>query len=314
MEETESKNLRGTYLLLILTTAIWGIQPLCIKWLVTTWSPVTITAMRYIFIGTALILIAMSRGEGCIPRRDCLPGLLVMGITGIGINNVLQFTGLQISTVTNCTLIAAASPAITAFMAAVFIHERMNIVAWAGIVISFIGAIVVVSHGSLDVVLHFDFNRGDIFFFLAQIAWTIYSLAGLRVMRRMSAALVTGWAGLIGAAVTIGYGLVTDEFHAVWLPMPLLASFAYTVIFGGIMAMLFWNIGVKNAGPSVTSIFQNITPVVGMIGGTVLFAEVIGIIELSGALAIFIGVYLTTHCHAVINHKFVMPHIKKLLP
>ena len=38
---------RKTYFLLAATTIIWGIQPLCIKWLVTTWSPVTITAMRY---------------------------------------------------------------------------------------------------------------------------------------------------------------------------------------------------------------------------------------------------------------------------
>lgn len=298
MEPIENKNMQGTYLLLILTTAIWGIQPLCIKWLIVAWSPVTITAMRYIFIGLALILIAMWRGEGCIPRRDCVPGLLVMGITGIGINNVLQFTGLQISTVTNCTLIAAASPAITAFMAAIFIHERMNLVAWIGIIISFAGALIVVSHGSLDVIIHFAFNHGDIYFFLAQIAWTVYSLVGLKVMRRMSAPLVTGWAGLIGAFVTIVYGTVSDEFHVCWLSVPLFASFAYTVIFGGIMAMLFWNIGVKKAGPSVTSIFQNITPVVGMIGGSLLFAEVIGVKELIGAAAIFGGVYLTTHCHS----------------
>ena len=72
-------------------------------------------------------------------------------------------------------------------------------------------------------------------------------------------------------------------------------AFFYTVIFGGVMAMLFWNIGVHNAGASVTSIFQNITPVVGMIGGVLCFGEVIGIMELLGAAAIFGGVSLTTH-------------------
>jgi drug/metabolite transporter (DMT)-like permease len=186
-------------------------------------------------------------------------------------------------------------------MAAIFIHERMNSVAWIGIIISFIGAIAVVSHGSIEVIRNFAFNRGDIYFFLAQIAWTIYSLAGLRVMRRMSAALTTGWAGLIGAFVTISYGLVSGEFHVAPLALPLFLSFAYTVVFGGIMAMLFWNIGVKNAGPSVTSIFQNITPIVGMIGGTLLFAEVIGVREILGAAAIFIGVFLTTHCHSFVK-------------
>ena len=56
---------RKTYFLLAATTIIWGIQPLCIKWLVTTWSPVTITAMRYYLIGTTLLALSVYRGERC---------------------------------------------------------------------------------------------------------------------------------------------------------------------------------------------------------------------------------------------------------
>ncbi len=59
------------------------------------------------------------------------------------------------------------------------------------------------------------------------------------------------------------------------------------------MAMLFWNIGVKNAGPSTTAVFQNITPLVGMLGGSLLFEEQLGLPEILGAMAIFLGVYIT---------------------
>ena len=58
---------RKTYFLLAATTIIWGIQPLCIKWLVTTWSPVTITAMRYYLIGTTLLALSVYRGERLLP-------------------------------------------------------------------------------------------------------------------------------------------------------------------------------------------------------------------------------------------------------
>ena len=243
---------RRTYALLILTTVIWGIQPLCIKWLVTAWSPVTITAMRYFIIGPVLILIACSRGEHWLPPKSLWIPLIGMGVTGIGFNNVMQFTGLQYSTVTNCTLIAAASPAITAFFAAILIRERLSLLSWFGILISFIGALLVVSHGSWEVVSHL-------------------------------------------AIVVSLYGLVTNDFHPVNMEPALWGAYAYAVIFGGIMAMLFWNIGVKHAGPSLTSIFQNITPVVGMIGGVLMFNEVVGALQLIGAASIFIGVYLTTH-------------------
>ena len=284
---------RLTYALLAVTVIIWGIQPLCIKWLVAVWTPVTITAMRYYLIGTALILIACSRGEGLLPPKSCWLPLLLMALTGIGLNNVMQFTGLQYSTVTNCTLIAAASPAITAFMAAIFIRERLGVLSWLGIALSFAGALAVVSGGELAVILGFGFNYGDMLFFAAQVAWTTYSLIALRVMKKISAALATGWAGLLGAMVVSLYGGVTGELAPVNLTLSLWVAFAYTVICGGIMAMLFWNIGVKNAGPSTTAIFQNITPIVGMMGGSLLFGEQVGMTEILGAVAIFLGVYIT---------------------
>ena len=293
MEDTAAK--RRMYLLLALTAVIWGIQPLCIKWLVAEWSPVTISAMRYIFISAALLVIAVRRGETLLPPRHTVPALMAMGMTGILMNGCMQFTGLQYSTVTNCTLIAAASPAITAFFAAVCLRERLNAIAWGGIAVSFLGALAVVSHGSWQVLVGFSFNYGDILFLLAQVAWTMYSILAVRVMQCISAALCTGWAGVFGALATILYGVLTDDFHPTALSAPLLAAFLYTVVFGGVMAMLFWNLGVRRVGPSVTSIFQNVIPVVGMIGGMLLFAEQIGMLQILGAAAIFGGVYLTTH-------------------
>lgn len=287
---------KETYLLLIFTTIVWGIQPLCIKLLIADWSPVTITCARYVLIsGILFLLMYLRKDNGIKPPRSCWLSLAAMGVTGIFINNVMQFTGLQYSTVTNCTLIAATSPAITAFVAALFIKERLNLLAWFGIVISFIGALSIVSHGSLDMIMKIDFNKGDILFFGCQIFWTIYSLIALRVMQKMSAMAATAWAGILGAICTACYGLGTGELTPVFLPMLSWAAYFYTVVLGGVMAMLFWNIGVKNAGPSITSIFQNITPIVGMLGGVLIFNEVVGIDECSGALAILGGVYLTTH-------------------
>lgn len=287
--------LHQTYLLLALTTIIWGIQPLCIKLLVEVWTPVTITAMRYFLIGSALLLMAAYRGESWRMPRSCWPVLIFMGVTGIGINNVMQFTGLQYSTVTNCTLIAASSPAITALLAAILVRVRLSPRAWLGMFISFAGALTVVSRGSWEIISNLSFNPGDVMFLIAQVAWSLYSIAGLKVMRKLSTVQTTGWAGIMGAIVVSAYGLVTGELNPVPLSTGLWGAFAYSVIFGGIMAMLFWNIGVKNAGPALTAVFQNITPVVGMAGGILLFAEEPGIAGCLGALAIFGGVWLTTH-------------------
>ncbi|WP_295631939.1 hypothetical protein [uncultured Mitsuokella sp.] len=63
----DKKAMRKTYLLLGLTTLIWGLQPLFIKSLVSVWSAVTVTSMRYFIVGPVLILL--SGGERLFCRR-----------------------------------------------------------------------------------------------------------------------------------------------------------------------------------------------------------------------------------------------------
>lgn len=285
-----------TYLFLVFATLTWGIQPLFIKIIVREWSPVTLTCIRYLLISSTLFFIMWRRKEKqFIPPKECWLAIIIMGITGVAFNNVAQFTGLKYSTITNCTLIAATAPAVTALFSTVFIRERLNVLQWTGIVISFFGIIYLVSHGSLGAVLQLSLNYGDLLFFFCQINWAIYSIVGLKVMRKFSAMATTAWSGLMGGISVALYGIVQNEVHFVEISQAATMAFAYIVLFGGVMSMLFWNIGVKNAGPTVAAVFSNITPLAGMICGFVFLKEIIGIQELFGACAILGGVYLTTH-------------------
>lgn len=285
-----------TYALLTLATVFWGIQPLFIKLIVVQWSPAALVCLRYVLISTILFgLLYIKREPLRLPPPTLLLALAAMGATGIAVNNVAQFTGLQYSTVTNCTLIAATAPAITALMAGIFIRERLGALQWLGIAISFTGVVFLVSKGSWDALMNFSFNRGDLLFFLCQFVWAAYSLISLRVMRSLSAIAVTAWSGVFGAIFVAGYGCLTDALHYTALTPSALAAFAFVVLCGGVAAMVFWNIGVKNAGPSLAAIFSNVTPVVGMLCGALFLAEPIGAQQLLGAAAIFSGVYLTTH-------------------
>ena len=285
-----------TYLLLSLATIFWGIQPLCIKILIASWTPASLTCLRYLLISLILFLIMYLRHEKkFIPPKNCIIPLLLMGLTGIAINNVSQFTGLKYSTITNCTLIAATGPAVTAMLSAVFIRERLKLLQWIGIIISFIGVIFLITKGSWEILANFQFNPGDILFLTCQIVWAAYSIIGLRVMKHLSAIAVTAWSGLLGSIEVALFALCTGQLGYVNLDIAGWSSFVFVVLCGGVGSMLFWNIGVKNAGPSMAAIFSNLTPIFGMLCGAIFLSEEIGIMQISGALAIFVGVYITTH-------------------
>ncbi len=287
-----------TYFMLLFASVVWGFQPVPIKWILTEWSPVTISAVRYMIISAVMALIVYPREKGhFLPKGIALVWLACMGVTGILLNNVLQFTGLRETTVINCTLISATTPAVTALMAVFIIRERLNLFSWLGIFISFCGVLVVVSNGSWEMIRSIDFHRGDVYCILSQVCWAAYSFFGLKLMRKKSVLWVTLWAGFFGGLMSLTYGLVTNDFHVPLLsPVPL-ASFLYMLIFGGLLSGYFYNVGVKKAGPSLAAIFMNIMPVVGMISGYIILNEELGIIRIAGAGAIFVGVYLTTHGH-----------------
>ena len=290
----------STNLFMTLASIIWGFQPSTVKWLTQVWSPATITTARYGIL--SLIIFAWVLGKHLPhrrPRGKDWPILALMGLCAVTLNNTLQFTGLQYTSITNCTLISATSPALTGFLAAIFLKERLKRLAWLGIFLSFAGVLLVVTNGSLQVLLNINFNQGDLLCFASQTAWAVYSILGIGIMKHLSPIATTAWSGLFGTIFTAIYALQTETLNLTPLSTKPLLSFLYLTLLGGVLAQVIWNVAAKKTGPSQTSIFLNIIPVAGMLTGYLLFDEAITFTQLGGALAIFSGVYLTTHSRQV---------------
>ena len=105
------------FALLALTAALWGAQPLLVKITMRELNPSTMTAVRYLLMSITFFALMRWRGLPLLPPLRLVPALLLMGITGVALNNIAQFTGLQLSTVSNATLIATTTPAVTALVA-----------------------------------------------------------------------------------------------------------------------------------------------------------------------------------------------------
>ena len=105
----------------------------------------------------------------------------------------------------------------------------------------------------------------------------------------------TFWFCLFGGIMTAVYGAGSGTLQFVPLSPGALISFLYIVFLGGFCSLFFYNVGVKNAGPSVAAIFLNIMPVVGIFSGFMMFDDYIGPAQMGGAAAIIAGVFMTTH-------------------
>ncbi len=254
----------------------------------------------YTIVALTLFAMLAWRGEKLLPPRRTWPALFTMGILGVCINNVTQFTGLQYSTVTNFTIIATLTPIVTALLSFVLIHERLHRLQWLGICSSLCGALYLLSNGSLAAILTLSFNIGDVLFFTSQVAWALYSIIVVRIIDDVSPFAIVAWSGLLGSLTTAAGAAYFGHFELPSLLSPLaLGSYLFVIFAGGLIAMIFWNKGTGIVGPSQAAVFMNIMPLVGIVCGVLFLDEHFLAAQAVGGVLILSGVYLTTQYRTV---------------
>lgn len=284
------------YLLLIATAILWGANAVTAKFTVDEISPLVTIFIRFTCMSVILIIMVLKRdGIKAIPTVKQLPWLIALGVTGFFLNNYFFFTGVKYSTAANASLLAAANPVITAAITGLFMHERLMTNQLIGIVLSFCGVAVVVTKGSWANLTSLTFNHGDLLLALAPVFWSIYSIIGRSAMRHISALAATAWSSLIGAALLFIASIVEGFDGHVGLSTSGWANMLYMILGSGVLAFYWWNKGVAIIGPNRAAIFTNLIPLAGMFFAALFLHETITWSQLTGAMMIISGVYLTTH-------------------
>lgn len=286
---------RKYYAALILTTIIWGATPACGKLVVGAMSPLMITGLR--FACMALLLIAFLAVTGQLKSlrtdRHNFKIMVLLGLMGVLVHNGLLFLGLTYTTATNTALIESCGPTITTVLAFVFIGEHLTKSGWLGILISCLGAVLIVTKGSLEILLTLSFNLGDIIVLFAEAAWSVYAIIGTRLKGKTHPLAVTAYMAAIGSLSCFLAGGLSGTLHMGSLNPAILASFSYLVVFSGIVAFVMWNWAVSGVGASKAGAFVYLVPLTGAVIGVVFLDDPIALGQIAGGLLIVFGMVIT---------------------
>ncbi len=107
-------------------------------------SLMTTVGMRITTVTAVLIAAAVARSAGGVARRD-LPGLAVLGLLDAAANIAYGWATTQ-EMLTTVAVLGSLYPVVTALLAAVFLHERLRPVQYAGVAAT-VAAIVMISAG-----------------------------------------------------------------------------------------------------------------------------------------------------------------------
>lgn len=285
------------YIALLLIAALWGTFPATAKLALDDLPPPFLTAVRALVASSFLVILLLRSGAEAIrpPAPETVRAFFVLGVCGVVLSMHIAYWGIATTTAANAAILQAASPVLIALGARLYLGERLRRLQQAGVAVSMLGVLLVVTQGRLAELAPSELRLGDFLTLLGLVAWTVYTVYGKRLIATVPPALATTGGYVCGTLVLIPIAIAATPF----LPRPRLASpvawavLLYHAILGAV-AHLWWYAAVERVGPSRAAIFMNVTPLVGMALAVLLLGEPIGPWQVAGVALVLTGVGLTT--------------------
>ena len=283
------------YLKLLLTAIFWGGTFVAGRLVTQNVGPYTIAFLRFT-IASILLLLLTWRIEGKLPKlqQSQIIPVILLGIIGIFIYNVMFFKGLKIIEAGRAALIIATCPIFITICSAIFLKERINLVKGLGIVISVCGAIIVISKGNLSRIFEGGLGLGELYIFCCVMSWVTYSLIGKFVMKNLSPLASVSYSATVGAIALLipafFEGLIqyiSSQSALDWL------CISYLGVFGTVIGFVWYYQGVKRIGPTKAGLFINFVPISAILCAFFILREPITLSLVIGAVLVISGVYLT---------------------
>jgi drug/metabolite transporter (DMT)-like permease len=232
--------------------------------------------------------------------------LLLAAAFGIPIQFLLQFHGLEHTTVSHASLMVGTMPVLLAAAAALFAGERLDGFGWLALLVSTAGAALVVLGGShVRTGREMPTLRGDSLVLLSLVIALAWVLLSKKLMETVSPPVVSAYTILSGTAmlvvIVLGPWALSPLTHrqASLPPVAHVSATAWAALaIGGLFCTatttFLWNWGIHHVPASRAGVFLNIEPALGSVLGVELLGERLGPYAwLGGALIIGAAVAMT---------------------
>jgi drug/metabolite transporter (DMT)-like permease len=178
-----------SWLLLFSCNFMWALQFTCIKLvqdqvgsLFTVWGPMTLaTVMLY-----PLVRLEAKSAENKDRRISDILIFLLLAIAGVFPGQVLITWGTRMSLASNAALLMLTLPVSTAFLAFLFLHEKMTPVRWVSFGLAIIGVLMCSDINFRTLNFGKGYLYGNALIFIGTLGSAFYNSYGKKILERYS--------------------------------------------------------------------------------------------------------------------------------
>jgi drug/metabolite transporter (DMT)-like permease len=274
----------------LLSISFWGVSFVSAKAVLGKLDPYSLLVLRFGIGALFLLLILLLNRYTLRISIRYIPHLIVLGILGVFIHQVLQATALLTIDASSAGWLISFSPIFTVILSVLFLHEKMDVKKAVGMVVAITGVFLVTTTRSGHS-FEFALNIGFILMILSTLNWAVYSILLKRLQIPYPALLVTFYMSLIGFMLTLPF-IIRNKG---WESLPLLtqtewAHLLFLAIFVSGIGYWYWGKALEVLDASRVSMFIYLEPLVTLIAAIFLLHEKFILISAIGGIIIIIGV------------------------
>ncbi len=280
----------GAVLLVLLLCASWAFNQIAFKVALRELPPFLQGTFRSIGALAIILAIAWFRRVSLFERDGTLKPGLILGLL-FGIEFVLIFHGLTLTSASRAVVFLYTSPFFVSLGAYRFLGERLTRLQWLGQALSFTGVALAIGLPQANV--DASVLLGDLMVVGGAALWAATTLIvkttrlrlvppekGLGYQTAMSIVVLGAAALIAGEEVTAMPGTLT------------LTLLAYQAFWVAGLTFLLWFMLIKTYSASKLSAFTFITPLIGVLAGYLILGDELTPVFGLAAILVTVGLYL----------------------
>jgi drug/metabolite transporter (DMT)-like permease len=252
----------------------------------TVLSPQDLAPIRFLAASVILGAFLLFRRQRLALKRGDMPRMLLVGILGYAGYGLLLNLGQATVPAGTTSLLLNISPVFAFMLSYLVLKERTTLLGYIGIVIA-VGGVAVITLGDSSAV---GFNRDAMYIVAAALVLSVFLIVQQPLLQRVPPVEVVFWGSVIGGLAT----LPTATFRAdpsrfsptFW------AALLVLVVVSTAIAYSFWNVSLARTSVAEGGALLYVVPVLSLLLGWGLLAEVPTVASLIGGAAALAGVVL----------------------
>jgi drug/metabolite transporter (DMT)-like permease len=284
---------KTAYILLVLTTLMWGGNAIAGRMAVGHVSPMILVFFRWLLAFLVLLPVGWKplRKDWPVVRQHLLK-LGALGASGFALFNAIFYTALNYTTAINISIEQAGIPVMIILVNFLLYRLRVTWFQLVGVLLTIFGVVLTASHGDPLQLMKLQLNFGDAIMLVAVLLYSVYSV-GLRLKPDLQ------WQSLM--LVFTASSLVASIPFALWeiqWSNPIFPDtegwfvIAYTAFLVSAVSQVLFIRSVELIGPNRAGIFINLVPIFGTLLSVVILGEAFHFYQGLALILVLGGIWL----------------------